>query len=369
MSPGLAATRRRALQLLCAALALPARPPRVAAQSLPAFAPVLPGYALRFPLDYGAHPQFGLEWWYVTGWLGSRGPAPLGFQITFFRTRPAVQEDNPSAFAPQQLLIAHCALSDPARGRLWQDQRIRRAGLGLAQAEPGDTKIWIDDWRLERQGENYSARLVALDFALDLVLEPTQPPLLQGVAGFSQKAAATRAASYYYSLPHLKVRGAIARDARRESVTGEAWLDHEWSSAYLDPQAQGWDWTAINLDDGGAVMAFRMRSRNGDTLWAGGSVRTAAGTVQTLQPTDVQFSPGRQWRSQRTGTSYPVAWLVRAGARLLALEPLLDDQENDTRLTTGAVYWEGAVRAQENGREVGRGYVELTGYGAPLALP
>ncbi len=369
MSQGPAGTRRRALKLLCAALALPARPSRVTAQSPPPFAPVLPGLALRFPQDHGAHPQFGLEWWYVTGWLEPRSASPLGFQITFFRTRPALQEDNPSAFAAQQLLIAHCAISDPERGRLWQDQRIRRAGLGLAQAQPGDTGVWIDDWRLERQDGIFRARLEATDFALELTLEPTQPPLLQGIAGFSQKAAGPQAASYYYSLPHLQVRGAIARHTRRERVTGEAWLDHEWSSTYLDPQAQGWDWTALNLDDGGAVMAFRIRGRNGDILWAGGSVRSAAGAVQVLQPADVQFAPGRQWRSRRTGTTYPVAWLVRAGPRLLALEPLLDDQENDTRITTGAVYWEGAVRARENGREVGRGYVELTGYGAPLALP
>jgi predicted secreted hydrolase len=365
---GPAATRRRALELLCAALALPVRPAPGAAQPPPPLAPVLPGLALRFPQDHGAHPQFGLEWWYVTGWLESRGPTPLGFQITFFRARPAVQEDNPSAFAPRQLLIAHCAISDPARGRLWQDQRIRRAGLGLAEAESGDTDVWIDDWRLERQDGNFRARLEATDFALELTLEPTQPPLLQGLAGFSQKAA-TGAASYYYSLPHLLVRGTIVRAARRARVTGEAWLDHEWSSAYLDPQAQGWDWTAVNLDDGGALMAFRIRGRAGESLWAGGSLRSAAGTVQVLGPADVRFSPGRAWRSQRTGTTYPVAWLVRAGPRLLALEPLLDDQENDTRLTTGAVYWEGAVRAREDGREVGRGYLELTGYGAPLALP
>jgi predicted secreted hydrolase len=255
------------------------------------------------------------------------------------------------------------------RGRLWQDQRIGRAGLGLAEAESGDTEVWIDDWRLERQGELYSARLVATDFALELTLEPTQPVLLQGIDGYSQKAAAPRAASYYYSLPHLMVRGAIARGTRRERVTGEAWLDHEWSSAYLDPQAQGWDWTAVNLDDGGSVMAFRIRSRNGGTLWAGGSLRSATGVVQVLKSADVQFAPARQWRSARTGTTYPVAWVVRAGSRRLALEPLLDDQENDTRLTTGAVYWEGAVRAHEDGQEIGRGYLELTGYGAPLALP
>jgi predicted secreted hydrolase len=360
-------SRRQTLQLLLAALA--GAPGRGFAQQTLPFAQALPGYALRFPRDFGAHPQFGIEWWYLTGWLGAAGPAPLGFQITFFRTRPALQEDNPSAFAARELLIAHCALSDPQRGRLWQDQRIRRAGFGLAQAESGDTRVWLDDWRLERQGEHYRAQLPAQDFALELELVPTQPPLLQGSAGFSQKDAQGASASYYYSLPHLQVRGRIARAGRQQAVSGEAWLDHEWSSAYLAPEARGWDWIGVNLDDGGAVMAFRIRGRDGSSLWAGGSVRSGDGALQTLRPEQVQFTPGRIWRSARTGTSYPVAWQVRCGARLLALEPLLDDQENDARLSSGAIYWEGAVRAHEAGHEVGRGYLELTGYDQPLALP
>jgi len=60
---------------------------------------------------------------------------------------------------------------------------------------------------------------------------------------------------------------------------------------------------------------------------------------------------------------------VRAGAVTVDLEPLMDDQESDSRLTTGAVYWEGAVQALQSGTPVGKGYLELTGYGAPLALP
>jgi predicted secreted hydrolase len=363
------ATRRHTLQLLLAALAGPGAPGRGQAQQILPLAPVVPGYALHFPRDFGAHPQFGIEWWYVTGWLGAAGPMPLGFQITFFRTRPALQEDNPSAFAARELLIAHCALSDPQHGRLWQDQRIRRAGFGLAQAESGDTKVWIDDWRLERQGEHYRAELAALDFALELELLPTQPPLLQGSAGFSQKDAAADSASYYYSEPHLQVRGRIARNGQQQSVSGEAWLDHEWSSTYLTPKARGWDWIGLNLDDGGAVMAFRIRGQDDSSLWAGGSVQSGDGAVQTLRPEEVQFTPGRLWQSARTGTRYPVSWLVRAGARRLELEPLLDDQENDARLTSGAIYWEGAVRAHEAGHEVGRGYLELTGYAQPLALP
>jgi predicted secreted hydrolase len=332
------------------------------------FAPVLAGYALQFPRDYGSHPQFRLEWWYVTGWLSTSRHETLGFQITFFRTRPDIDEANPSAFAPRQLLIAHCAISDPARGRLWHDQRVRRAGFELAEAQTGDTRVWLDDWRLERAQGVYLTRAQAQDFSLELSMAPTQAPLLNGTAGFSQKAPAPQSASYYYSEPHLRVSGQIARAGHSERVSGEAWLDHEWSSEYLDPKAVGWDWIGVNLDDGGALMAFRMRDREGNAYWSGASLRDSKGQSQIFGPDVVRFLPRRQWRSQRTAVAYPVSWSVRVAGREFELEPLLDDQENDTRLSSGTLYWEGAVRASEQQREVGRGYLELTGYDHPLEL-
>jgi predicted secreted hydrolase len=332
------------------------------------YAGVVPGYTLVFPKDYGSHPQFRTEWWYVTGWLQTQSGEPLGFQITFFRTKPNIGDDNPSSFAPRQLLIAHCAISDPKRGRLWQDQRIRRAGLGLAEAETGDTNVWIDGWALKREAGIYAAKIDAEDFGFDLKLSPTQPELLNGSSGLSRKGPAVQAASYYYSLPHLQVAGTISRKGTAEHVTGEAWFDHEWSSEYLDEQAIGWDWIGINLSDGAALMAFRIRGAHGEARWAGGTLRSADGTVHIMQPADIDFHAARRWVSPRTGTSYPVEWHVRAGSREFDLEPLLDDQENDTRLSTGAVYWEGAVRAYEQRRLAGRGYLELTGYGERLQL-
>ncbi len=341
-------------------------PPSVQARP---YAAVSADQPLRWPADRGSHPDFRTEWWYVTGWLSTADGQPLGFQITFFRTRPRLAEDNPSAFAPRQILIAHCALSDPRRGRLWQDQRVRRAGLGLAQAREGDTDVWMGAWSLRHAGGGYAANLQADGFGLTLQLAETQPPLLHGVAGISRKGAAADAASYYYSQPHLRVSGRIARGARSDAVTGEAWLDHEWSSEYLDAGAVGWDWVGLNLDDGAAVMAFRMRGAQGETRWAGGTLRDADGRVHTLAPQDIVFTARRSWRSPRTGIVYPVEWSVRTGARSFLLRPLLDDQENDTRQSTGALYWEGAVRAVENGQVAGRGYLELTGYAEPLRLP
>ena len=373
----------------------------------PIYATVREDRPLTFPADFGSHPQFRTEWWYVTGWLTTDQGESLGFQITFFRTKPDIDESNPSAFTPRQILIAHCAISDPKRGRLWQDQRIRRAGLGLAQAATGDTDVRIDDWTLKRDASasapaasasasasanananasggaststsagastgaarsTYTAKIAAEDFSFDLAFSETQPVLLNGDSGVSRKGPAPQAASYYYSLPHLRVSGSIARRDHPDRVTGEAWFDHEWSSEYLDAAAVGWDWIGINLDDGAALMAFRIRGSQGEQRWAGGTLRGSDGKVQILQPADIDFRAGRHWVSPRTGISYPVQWSVRAADREIDLEPLLDDQENDTRLSTGAIYWEGAVRAYEKSRAVGRGYLELTGYGERLRL-
>jgi predicted secreted hydrolase len=226
----------------------------------------------------------------------------------------------------------------------------------------------MDRWSLERAAGVYLAKIEADDFSLDLQLAPTQAVLLNGVAGVSQKGPAPQQASYYYSLPHVQVAGSITRAGRADRVTGEAWFDHEWSSDYLDSKSAGWDWIGINLDDGAALMAFRIRGLNGEMRWAGGTLRSRDGQVEVLAPQDIAFVAGRAWRSARTGTTYPVQWHVHAGSRDIDLVPLLDDQENDTRLSTGAIYWEGAVQALEQGRPVGRGYLELTGYGDRLQL-
>jgi predicted secreted hydrolase len=336
----------------------------------PPYAAVTADRTLTFPADAGSHPEFRTEWWYVTGWLTGPQGERLGFQVTFFRTKPPIDSGNASTFTPHQLLIAHCALSDPARGRLRQDQRIRRTGFDLADAKVGDTHVWIGDWSLRRDASDghYLAQIDADGFGLNLTLADTQTPLLNGNAGISRKGPAAQSASYYYSLPHMTVAGSVTRDGGRTPVRGEAWFDHEWSSEYLDGTAIGWDWIGINLDDGAALMAFRIRGAHGETHWAGGTWRSAAGEVQTFGPDQVAFESRQTWTSPRTGLNYPMGWRVRAGTRTFELEPLFADQENDTRLSTGAIYWEGAVQALQEHRVVGRGYLELTGYGERLRL-
>jgi len=312
-----------------AALAEPVRYPQVVSNK-----------RLVFPRDHGAHPDYRIEWWYVTGWLDG----PLGFRITFFRARPEEASDNPSQFNPRQILFAHAALSDPRRGRLVHDERAARAGFSLAHAELDRTGVWIDDWRLELDGNRYAARIAAREFEFDFTLFATQL-VLQGEAGFSRKGHRPGEASYYYSRPQLNVVGKL----NGKDVEGTAWLDHEWSSAYMAPEASGWDWCGVNLLDGGSLTAFQMRDAKGGVHYA---------------PPGVSFKALRTWKSPRTGAEYPVEMQVND----LVLKPLMDDQELDARTSSGTIYWEGAVRAFSKTSEIGRGYLELTGYWKPMKL-
>jgi predicted secreted hydrolase len=353
--------RRR---LLIAPLALLAPP----ARSDVRYAGVQLGTTLTFPADEGAHPQFRTEWWYVTGWLEDEAAQPLGFQVTFFRSRPGVAEASESRFAPKQLLFAHAALADPKVSHLIVDQRAQREGFGLASAARGRTDVRIGDWSLVQSGARYATRVAARAFTLDLALAARAPILLQGDDGLSRKGPDPLDASYYYSRPQLQVEGSIQSSERARRVTGRAWLDHEWSSHYLTGGAVGWDWVGINLDDGGALMAFRIRDSRGGPLWAGGTHRDAHGARRTFAPAEIAFVPQRHWRSPRTGIEYPVSFDVRAGDVALLLEPLFPDQELDARAGVGAVYWEGAVRATGPGGIAGRGYLELTGYAGALRI-
>lgn len=331
------------------------------------YPPVSPR-VLSFPRDHGAHPEFRVEWWYLTGWL--EDAAPLGFQLTFFRLRPDIAL-TPSAFSARQLLIAHAALADPASGQLSIDEAIARSGFGAVAAAEEDTRLRLDRWQLERDPSSgaYRGRVPARGFALDFDARPTQPLLLQGQAGWSQKGPHPEQASYYYSQPQLEVQARLTRGGKTRQLRGRAWLDHEWSSSLLDARAAGWDWLGMNLVDGSALTAFQMRTRDDSSpLWTYAALRDAQGRTRQFSGSEVQFLPQRHWESPRTRTRWPVAWQVQIGTRRFVTRPIFDDQELDSRRSTGAVYWEGASEMLESGAVCGRGYVEMTGYLAPMKL-
>jgi len=354
--------KRRAL--LAAAAALPLT--RAGAFEYPAVTP----RPLIFPRDHGAHPDYRTEWWYLTGLLDST-PQKIGFQITFFRTRTEVDPANPSRFAAQQLIIAHAAIADAAHGRLLKDERIARAGFGIAGASEADTDVRLDRWHLARRADGaYECAVPARSFSLRFTAMPTQPLLLQGQEGFSRKGPQPAQSSYYYSQPQLAVQAKLQRDGAEIVAGGRAWLDHEWSSTLLDPDASGWDWVGMNLDDGAALTAFQIRRRGtGAPLFSYASLRpNGAATARVYEPEAVGFEPLERWTSPRTRAVWPVAQRIRIGDRRFETQPLFAAQELDSRATTGAVYWEGASLLREGGQAVGRGYLEMTGYLEPIRL-
>ena len=339
-------TRRHCLLLPLAALALPVQ--------------ALPPRTLSFPRDFGAHPELRTEWWYLTGHATAAGGLELGFQLTFFRTRVDAAQALSSRFAARQLIFAHAAVTDLAGGRLLHDQRIAREGFGLAQAATEDTDLRLDGWTLQRSGpverSSYRALLAAREFTLDLAFESTQPLLLQGEQGLSRKGPEAKQASYYYSRPQLRVQGRITLGGKPLAVEGRAWMDHEWSEELLHPQARGWDWMGMNLDDGSALTAFRLRRADGSSLWDGGSFRGAGQGVRNFAAGSVRWTPLRWWTSPLTQARYPVDWQVDTPAGRYEVRARLDAQELDSRNSTGAVYWEGLSNLLDaQGRRVGRG--------------
>ena len=332
------------------------------------YAHALPPASLQFPRDFGSHPDFRTEWWYVTGHARA-GERDFGFQVTFFRTRVDAEQQMQSRFAAKQLVFAHGALTDVQGRKLWHDQRIAREGFDIARAAPGDTDVRLRDWSLVRGPDGYRAQVAAADFALQLRFAPTQPVLLQGDRGLSRKGPEPEQASYYYSEPQLAATGTVTLRGQRFECTGAAWLDHEWSQELLHPDAVGWDWIGMNLDDGSALTAFRLRRQDGSALWAGGSFRPRSGPLQVFGAQDVVFTPGRRWTSPLSQASYPVEWTVRTPAGTFTVKAVIDDQELDSRTSTGAIYWEGLSDLLDaNGRRIGRGYLELTGYPQRLRL-
>jgi predicted secreted hydrolase len=342
----------------------------------------LPPRHLSFPRDFGAHPDLRTEWWYITG-HASADDRLFGFQLTFFRSRVDATQGMASRLAAKQLIFAHAAVTDVKHQKLWHDQRIARASgdanLDQAHASERDTDIALRDWTLQRQdspaGDVYRAQVQAVDFQLTLQFTARQPVLLQGEQGWSRKGPEPTQASYYYSQPQLAVRGSITLQGQRHALdaTGSAWLDHEWSEALLHPDAQGWDWIGINLFDGSALTAFRLRDKSGQALWDGGSFRAApqAGQARAriFQYGEVRFTPQRHWRSPASQASYPVEWTLQTPAGLFHVKALVDNQELDSRASTGAIYWEGLSDLFDSqGRHVGRGYLEMTGYAGALRM-
>jgi predicted secreted hydrolase len=351
-----------------------------------------PGPIFVFPRDHGSHPDYKIEWWYLTGHLfTSEKPARrFGFQATFFRSaapRDVAARPGSAAFGHDQIHLAHMALIDVATGRFLHQERLNRAGWD-ASASTETLDVRNGDWSLRLADPAASAGNETLilaggiraDARFALSLTPAKPLVRFGDGGYSRKGAAPTAASYYLTFPRLAVSGTLSLPASSSandpvavavSVTGQAWMDHEYSSSQLDEAQIGWDWLSAQLHDGRELMFYALRRRDGSLDPA--STLTWIDREGRTTKAPYRWEPLTTWRSPRSGATYPQRIRLTTtdpatGADFtLLVVPFAADQELGGSLG-GVTYWEGACRllASDAATEVGSAYLELTGYDRPV---
>lgn len=321
------------------------------------FAVPEPGKAFTFPVDHGAHPDYRIEWWYLTANLRGGDGRDYGIQWTLFRS--ALAPGNGSGWQSPQAWMGHAAVTTEESH--WFTERFGRGGIGQAGVQTHPFQAWIDEWALtSRAGSGQDAldrlRVTAgsPDFAYTLDLEAHGPLVFHGEDGYSVKSEAGQA-SYYYSQPFYRVSGTLDLPQGPVEVTGQAWLDREWSSQPLAETQEGWDWFSLHLDDGARLMGFRLRDTSGETFtsatWIGPDQ-----TVETLPPGAFQAVP--LGTTDVEGSDIPTHWQVSLPTKDLDVEiqPLNPKSWMGTRYP----YWEGPVSI--TGSHRGRGYLEMTGY-------
>lgn len=343
----------------------------------PSFARVLAPQTFEFPADHGPHPDYRTEWWYFTGNLSSTTGRRFGYQFTVFRNALGVPGSGPtrsSRWATQQLYMGNFALSEVDTGRFHAYERFDRGALALAGAQATPFRVWIGDWSAESEGsETFPLLLRARkdELAVDLRIEQGKAIVLQGDRGFSRKGPEPGQASFYYSLTRMPTRGTISLRNEAWEVEGLSWMDREWSTSVLSKDQTGWDWFALQLSNGGELMYYQLRKRNGEPdSFSAGTWVGADGSSIHLARSDIDLQVTSRWKSPIDGRSYPASWTLRVPSLQLALRisPKVPNQE----LNLAVRYWEGAVSVDgtEGARTVsGNGYVELTGYGPAELSP
>lgn len=350
------------------------------------------GWTFRFPADHGSHPEFKIEWWYVTGHLSGTNGGQYGFQATFFRrSGPRDGSTNMAPDAPffghDELHLAHMALLDVGSGKFIYEERLNRRGWD-ADSDTGNLNVRNGNWSLRwldppvgaaspgassKRRDMGSMLLVGgirAETSWRMALTPAKPLVVFGTNGISRKAVEPTAASHYLTFPRLQVTGELRQGTKTLPVTGEAWMDHEISSSQLGADQAGWDWTCIQLHDGRELMAYRMRRKDGTTdahstlAWI-----NRDSEVRHFGPDVFRWETERTWKSPRTKAEYPASVRLTApgengtGTTILRIEPLAVDQELSGGIG-GIPYWEGACRVlDESGKEIGRAFLEMTGYG------
>ncbi len=340
-----------------------------------------PGYKVTLPRDHGSHPDYRIEWWYLTGHLWTENKERrFGFQATWFRV--GVDKKNRTlthptdAFGEDELFLAHMALVDIQTGRFIHEERFQRNNWD-AWAKEEDLDLRNGNWTLKRQpGPPEQIQLsgsVLGDGRFSFRLKPIKPLVQFGEEGISRKGDARSAASIYLTFPRLELTGNLDWEGARHEVHGQAWMDHEISSSQLDQNQVGWDWASIQLQDGREIMVYLMRRSDGSfDPWSRLHWIDRDSKTTSIKPSNFSWTAKGKWKSPETGTEYPAGLVLkiddpeRKREITLHLNPLVQGQEMIGRLG-GINYWEGACDVlDDSGRSVGSAYVELTGYDGKL---
>ena len=326
-------------------------------------------YQFAFPRDHASHPDYKLEWWYYTGNLASPDGRAFGYQVTFFRVGVEHTPKSPSRWAVRDLFMAHFAVTDIARGGFQFAELLNREGIGWAGAAVERYRVWNEGWEAALSSDGTHRLRARQDrMAIDLRLDPGKPPADHGANGVSQKGNAEGNASHYYSLTRMPTTGTLTVDGQATEVRGLSWMDHEFGTSFLEAGQRGWNWLALQLDDGTELMLYELRRSDGQRdPHSSGSLIDALGRRTGLHSTDFAMVPGKTWTSPRSRAAYPIDWTLRLPEfkTSLRVTAAIAQQELVTTRSAGVTYWEGAVVVEgtRSGRVVrGRGYLEMTGY-------
>jgi predicted secreted hydrolase len=322
------------------------------------FVPVIPGKVFAFPADHGPHPGFRIEWWYVTANLVDAKGVAYGVQWTLFRQAIAAGAEL-EGWANQQIWMGHAAVTTAALHRT--SETFARGGIGQAGVAASPFRAWIDSWEMRGLAAMNAANIAPLaltasgaDFSYALRLDADRALVLQGDGGYSRKSEREQA-SYYYSQPYFAVTGSITVDDKPAEVTGQAWLDREWSSQPLAPDQSGWDWLSLHLNSGEKLMLYRMRQTDGNH-YGSGKWFARDGTALEIASADLTMTP--QAFTEIEGRKIPTAWRIAIAKLALTIECIPLNARS--WMGTSFPYWEGPIRF--SGSHTGLGYLEMTGY-------
>src|SRR6202453_1932165 len=325
-----------------------------------------PGYSFSFPRDYFNHEDYQTEWWYYTGNVKAADGHRFGFELTFFRQGVSRAARSSSWFV-DDLWMAHIALSDLTGGRFYSEERLNRAGPGVAGAAAQAGLVWNGNWQAHISEQSEELRGVAGKFSLALQLKPVKRPAIQGQDGVSRKAEGAGHASHYFSLPRLSTIGSIALNGKTYQVEGTSWIDHEFFTGSMAENETGWDWLSVQLADGAELMLYRLRHKDGSIdPSSSGSYVDASGKSQFLSAGDFTMTPTADtWTSPATKATYPVRWHVSVPRLNMQLDVTTPLRSQELASKLGTSYWEGAidvVGARNQSPLRGVGYLEMTGY-------